>query len=327
MRPISVGSAREAAAVALPPDQALVVGGHELPVLQREPPVGRVVQQRVVERAGTLGVDLVHSGDEPDPVFRRDLAEAVRGGPGTATASRASSPNAAFARGSDQPASALAQADEGYAGMNVSGKTASRGSGRGPSRRSRRAGRSSRSRSRMTGSAWTHATFTMPSMPRMVVRTGERDKGAVDHDEALALERLDRLGVQLCEWPRASAATSAASRPPLPERPLERALPPLGLVARAAREGSRRRAGRRRSAARAPGRRWRRGRRAPARRGLVEGAAAAPMDTADVDVPGEPACRTRTRRRHRRCSGRRRAARSGRRASRARRRGTPRGAG
>ena len=44
------------AAVAGAPDEALVVGRHELPVLERETPVGPVVQERVVEGAWALGI-------------------------------------------------------------------------------------------------------------------------------------------------------------------------------------------------------------------------------------------------------------------------------
>ena len=77
--PAELGRQRaQAAAVALAPDEAFVVRRDELPVLQCEPAVGRVVQQRVVERPGALGVDLVHARDEPDPVLRGDLAEPVR---------------------------------------------------------------------------------------------------------------------------------------------------------------------------------------------------------------------------------------------------------
>ena len=62
----------EPAAVALPPDEALVVRRHELAVVQRELAGGREGQQRVVERRpGPLGVDLVDADDEPDAVLLR----------------------------------------------------------------------------------------------------------------------------------------------------------------------------------------------------------------------------------------------------------------
>ena len=65
----------KALAVALTPHQPFVVGGNELPVVQREPAVRRVVQQGVVDRAGALRVDLVHTGDEPDAVLPGDGPE------------------------------------------------------------------------------------------------------------------------------------------------------------------------------------------------------------------------------------------------------------
>ena len=71
----------QAAAVALAPDQALVVRRHELAVVKRERAVGGVVEQRVVQRAGPLGIDLVDAGDEPHAVLACDCAEPVGVGP------------------------------------------------------------------------------------------------------------------------------------------------------------------------------------------------------------------------------------------------------
>src|SRR5918994_1093748 len=65
------------AAVARAPDQALVVGRHEFPVLEDEAPVWPVVQERVVDRAGALGVDLRDARDEPHAVRLRSLTETV----------------------------------------------------------------------------------------------------------------------------------------------------------------------------------------------------------------------------------------------------------
>ena len=48
----------QAPPVALPPDQPLVVRGHELAVVEREAALGVVVEQRVVERPRALRVDL-----------------------------------------------------------------------------------------------------------------------------------------------------------------------------------------------------------------------------------------------------------------------------
>jgi hypothetical protein len=39
--------------------------------------VGCVVEERVVERAGSRRIELVDPGDEPDAVFAGDLAESV----------------------------------------------------------------------------------------------------------------------------------------------------------------------------------------------------------------------------------------------------------
>ena len=54
-----------------------MVGRHELPVLERETPVGPVVQERVVEGAGALGIDLGDTRDEPHAVRLGGRAEAV----------------------------------------------------------------------------------------------------------------------------------------------------------------------------------------------------------------------------------------------------------
>ena len=68
------------AAVALPPDQPLVVRGHELAVVERERAVGRVVEERVVDRARPLRLHLVHAGDEPDAELSRARGEPLLGG-------------------------------------------------------------------------------------------------------------------------------------------------------------------------------------------------------------------------------------------------------
>ena len=49
----------------------------ELPVLERQCAVGRVVEKRVVEGARPLGVALGHAGHEPDLVLACDLADSV----------------------------------------------------------------------------------------------------------------------------------------------------------------------------------------------------------------------------------------------------------
>src|SRR2546422_437604 len=55
----------QAAAVPLSPDETLVVRRHELSVMECELAVRRVVEQRVVDRPGPFGLDLVHAGDGP----------------------------------------------------------------------------------------------------------------------------------------------------------------------------------------------------------------------------------------------------------------------
>ena len=79
MRPSGVSTRAEPATVALTPDEPLVVRRDELAVVHGERSVGRVVEQRVVDRARLLGIDLVHAGDEPDAVFAGDLAEPALG--------------------------------------------------------------------------------------------------------------------------------------------------------------------------------------------------------------------------------------------------------
>jgi hypothetical protein len=51
-------------------------------VVEREASLGVVVEKRVVEGAGPLGVRLGHAGDEPDAVLGGYLSESVGGGPG-----------------------------------------------------------------------------------------------------------------------------------------------------------------------------------------------------------------------------------------------------
>ena len=48
-------------------------------MVERERAVGRVVEERVVDRPRPLGLDLVHAGDEPDPELARARAEALLG--------------------------------------------------------------------------------------------------------------------------------------------------------------------------------------------------------------------------------------------------------
>jgi hypothetical protein len=48
-------------------------------MVKRQAAVGRVVEQRVVDRARALGIDLVDPRDEPHLVLPRDLAQAVAG--------------------------------------------------------------------------------------------------------------------------------------------------------------------------------------------------------------------------------------------------------
>ena len=107
------GQSAQAVAVALAPDQALVVGRHELAVLQGERAVGGVVEQRVVDRRRPRRVDLVDARDDPDAVPLGRRGDPVGGGPGTSTDSRASRANASFASATAQPASARAQTDDG----------------------------------------------------------------------------------------------------------------------------------------------------------------------------------------------------------------------
>src|SRR5262245_30962751 len=68
----------QALAVARAPDESLVVRRDELAVLERERAVGSVVEERVVERPGPLGVALGDACDEPGLVLVRDLPEPVR---------------------------------------------------------------------------------------------------------------------------------------------------------------------------------------------------------------------------------------------------------
>ena len=72
----------QAPPVALAPHEPLVVRGHELAVVERQAALGVVVEERVVERAGALRVDLGDAGDEPDAVLARDFPEPVGGGAG-----------------------------------------------------------------------------------------------------------------------------------------------------------------------------------------------------------------------------------------------------
>ena len=69
----------EAAAVALAPDEPLVVGGHELAVVERELAGRRVVEERVVDRPRPLGLDLVDAGDDPDAELLRRGGDAALG--------------------------------------------------------------------------------------------------------------------------------------------------------------------------------------------------------------------------------------------------------
>ena len=69
----------EAAAVALAPDEPLVIGGHELAVMEGELAGRRVVEERVVDRPRPLGLDLVHARDDPDAELLRSLADAPLG--------------------------------------------------------------------------------------------------------------------------------------------------------------------------------------------------------------------------------------------------------
>ena len=65
----------EAAAVALAPDEPLVVRRHELAVVEGELAGRRVVEERVVDRPGPLGLDLVDAGDDPDAELLRRRAD------------------------------------------------------------------------------------------------------------------------------------------------------------------------------------------------------------------------------------------------------------
>jgi hypothetical protein len=65
--------------VALAPNETLVVGRHELAVVERQLPLGAVKEQGVVDRAA---VELVRSDREPHRVLPRDPGEAVGIRPG-----------------------------------------------------------------------------------------------------------------------------------------------------------------------------------------------------------------------------------------------------
>src|SRR4051794_8751242 len=117
----------------------------------------------------------------------------------------------------------------------------------------------------------------------MVSGAGQRDKCAVDDDEAVARERLDRLAVQLVQPPPLGGHEPQRPRTPLPERPLERPLLPRGLEAAAARRA----AGGERAGAAARDARQADGRPEVEERlrGTVVELAARPLDdAADVDV-------------------------------------------
>ena len=130
------------AAVALAPDEPLVVRRHELAVVERQLAVGRVVEQRVVERPGRSGSGSLTPMTSQTPCSRAIAPSRSASGPGTRATRGASSANASFAPGSAQPASAFAQTDDGYAGMKVSGKTTSCAPARRRLRRQRSATRS-----------------------------------------------------------------------------------------------------------------------------------------------------------------------------------------
>ena len=140
---------------------------------------------------------------------RCDLAEPVGRRPGYRDRFAASSPNAALARGSRPAGQRLRPGGRRVRGDERLGKDEQRAPSPAPPPAIASSLSIVRSRSRMTGSAWTHATFTGPSTAAIVSSgAGQRDKRAVDHDEALARERLDRLRVELCELRGPAAATS-----------------------------------------------------------------------------------------------------------------------
>src|SRR5207248_179594 len=69
----------ETATVALAPDQALMVRGHELAVVEGELAGRRVVEERVVDRPRPLWLYLVDAGDDPDPELLRRRSDAPLG--------------------------------------------------------------------------------------------------------------------------------------------------------------------------------------------------------------------------------------------------------
>src|SRR5205814_6189023 len=69
----------EPGAVALAPDQPLVVRWHELAMVQRELAFRPVEQERVVDRPA---VELVRADGEPETVLASDLAEPIGVRPG-----------------------------------------------------------------------------------------------------------------------------------------------------------------------------------------------------------------------------------------------------
>ena len=103
----------QAAAVALTPDEALVVRRHKLAVVEREQAIGRVDEERVVDRPRSLRLDLVDAGDEPDAQRLRGRAEARSAGDPTATAFCAIRANVSLAPTSSHLANACAQRDDG----------------------------------------------------------------------------------------------------------------------------------------------------------------------------------------------------------------------
>src|SRR5262249_13766119 len=167
--------------------------------------------------------------------------------------------------------------------MNASGKTARRAPAPATSPASTSSRSSVASRSRITGSTWTHATFTAASTVRMVSGAGQRHKCAVDDDKPVASQRLDRLAVQVAEQPSLGGHQPQGPGAPLTEGALQRPLLALGLPAAAARRAAGRERARLapRDAREADGRAEVEER---LRRAVVERAAAPLDDPADVDV-------------------------------------------
>ena len=187
----------QAVAVALAPDEALVVRRHELAVLARERAVGGVVEQRVVERRGPRGVDLGDAGDDPDAVLPRGGADPrlglARDGDRLAGEQRERLGCARLgpARERLRPDRGRVRGDE-----RLREDEQLRAARRPPRRRARASLSIVASRSSTTGSAWMQATLTAASMARAydARRSPARSSGRSRERRRALLGDLDGAG-------------------------------------------------------------------------------------------------------------------------------------